>query len=58
MSDIVEECYIDTSPIPISIKNMEKIVEQMKNCVCKIKKGNEKGTGFFVKYHINLYLKM
>jgi len=45
----VKESYIDTSPIPISIKNMEKIVEQMKNCVCKIKKGNEKGTGFFAK---------
>ena len=44
---VIEEGYIDISPIPLSIKNMEKILEQMKKCVCKIKIGNKKGTGFF-----------
>ena len=47
MSDIEEEKYINESPIPVSIKNMEKIIEQMKKCVCKIKKNNKNGTGFF-----------
>ena len=49
MSDLEEERYIETSPIPISIKNTEKILDQMKKCVCKIKKGNLNGTGFFAK---------
>jgi V8-like Glu-specific endopeptidase len=49
MSDLEEEEYIDSSPIPISIANTEKILEQMKKCVCKIKKDNLKGTGFFAK---------
>ena len=49
MSDIEEEGYIDKSPIPVSIKGTEKIIQQMKKCVCKIVKDNIKGTGFFSK---------
>ena len=49
MSKIEEEGYIDKSPIPVSIKGTEIILEQMKKCVCKIIKDNIKGTGFFVK---------
>ena len=49
MSDMKEEGYIDKSPIPVSIKGTEKILEQMKKCVCKIIKDNIKGTGFFAK---------
>ena len=49
MSIILKEGHIDISPIPLSIKNMEKILEQMKKCVCKIKIGDNNGTGFFAK---------
>ena len=35
-----------TFPEPLSLKKTEKIIEQMKNCICRI---NDKGTGFFVK---------
>ena len=48
MSDI-EEKYLEESPIPVSIKGTEKILEQMKKCVCKIKNDHAKGTGFFAK---------
>ena len=56
MSDI-EEKYIDESPIPISIKGTEKILEQMKKCVCKIKNDHAKGTGFFAKIPYNSEFK-
>jgi len=50
MSDYVQEIYIEKSPIPITIENMEKIINQMKNAVCKIiKKNGDKGTGFFCR---------
>ena len=49
MLGINEEKYINDSPIPLSIKGMEDILVQMKKCVCKIKKGNQTGTGFFAK---------
>ena len=44
-----------TSPEPVSLKQTEKIIEQMKsNSICKV---NNKGTGFFVKipYKLNYY---
>ena len=45
MAEKIKE--IITSPRPISLKETEKIVEQMKNnIICRI---NDKGTGFFVK---------
>ena len=32
---------------PVSMKSTEKILDQMKNSVCKIKIGNVSATGFF-----------
>lgn len=37
MSNIIEEGYIKNSPIPVPLKGIEKILEQMKNFVCKLK---------------------
>ena len=50
MEEIELEVEIENSPIPISIKKAEKILFQMKNCVCKIYTNEgKKGTGFFCK---------
>ena len=44
------EKEIENSPIPINIEGVEKILFQMKNCICKILKENDThGTGFFCK---------
>jgi len=50
MEDIKLEIEVKNSPVPISIKQTEKILFQMKNCVCKIytNKGSSV-TGFFCK---------
>ena len=50
--------YQDQSSIPVRIKNAKIILEQMKKCVCKIKKGNEKVTGFFAKIPYKSSLKI
>ena len=55
--DVEEEGTIDTSPIPVSINNIEKILQQMKKCVCKIKKEKLKGSGFFAKLPYKSTLK-
>ena len=34
---------------PVNMKSTEKILNQMKNCVCKIKIRNVNATGFFCK---------
>jgi len=44
-----EEKLLAKAIKPISIKETELILGQMKNCVCKIKAGPKKGTGFFIK---------
>ena len=49
-ADVEEEGSIDISPIPVSINNIEKILQQMKKCVCKIKKEKQKGSGFFATF--------
>ena len=47
MVDNIKENYIRKSIEPISLKQTEKILEQMKSkSICRI---NNKGTGFFVK---------
>ena len=43
------ECSFNDSIKPVSIRETEFIIEQMKNCVCKIHLGQKKGTGFFIK---------
>ena len=48
MSEIKEQ-YLKDSLTPVSIKTTETILNQMKNCVCKIHKGKVNGTGFFVQ---------
>ena len=43
------ESMIKGAVDPINITSKEKILHQMKNCVCKIKIGNVSATGFFCK---------
>ena len=45
----IYECSFNDSIKPISIRETEFIIEQMKTCVCKIHLGPKKGTGFFIK---------
>ena len=52
-NNISNEKYINEAPIPVSMENTEKIIKQMKNCVCKIHKENKMGTGFFTKIPYN-----
>ena len=48
--DYIKEKYTNSSPDPISLKQTEKIIEQMKNnSICRI---NNKETGFFCKNSI------
>ena len=46
-----EKNNFEYSTKPISIEGTEKILFQMKNCICQIHKSNgKKGTGFFCKF--------
>ena len=45
----IQERYIENSPIPVSIKGTETILEQMIKSVCKIHNKGIKGTGYFCK---------
>ena len=47
-----EESFIKGSVDPINIASTEKILHQMKHCVCKIKIGKMSATGFFCKVPI------
>ena len=48
------EKYLTKSPDPVTIEGTEKILEQMRKCVCKIHVSNRiKGTGFFTKILYN-----
>ena len=48
------EKYLTKSPDPVTIEGTEKILEQMRKCVCKIHVTNGiKGTGFFTKILYN-----
>ena len=44
-----KEKKIVGSPEPVSISGTRKILEQLINCVCKIKVKGASGTGFFCK---------
>ena len=48
MKEEIEVGLIKGSIDKISIEKAEKILYQMKNCVCKVN-GNKIGTGFFCK---------
>ena len=52
MEDRIEEGYIPGAINAIPIDKAEKILNQMKNCVCKIN-GKKFGTGFFCKILYN-----
>ena len=46
----IKEKFIEDNPNPITLESTEIILNQMKNCVCKIYMDNgNKGTGFFCK---------
>ena len=47
MSDSIKEKIFEEYPNPVSIKCTSIILEQMKNCICKICNKNGEGTGFF-----------
>ena len=51
MENIIKEKYIPQSTSPIPIEGIEKILFQMKSCICKIfnKNTGQTGTGFFCK---------
>ena len=42
-----QEKLLDNYPSPITIEGTTTILNQMKNCICKIKNEKGKGTGFF-----------
>ena len=52
-NNIKKEKSIKDSPDPLSIKDTEEIIEQMKYGVCKILKNKGMGTGFFVKISLD-----
>ena len=47
MSEIEKEKLIENYPIPVTIEGTNKILNQLKNCICKIENKNDNGTGFF-----------
>lgn len=47
--EITKEKFMNDSLEPISIEQTEKILYQMKNCICKIYIKGNTGTGFFIK---------
>ena len=49
MEDINKEKKVKNGIEPVSIEKTEKIINQMKNCVCKIYSNGSIGTGFFTK---------
>ena len=54
MIDYIQEAFIDNYPTYVSMEDTEnKILFQMKNCICKILKKGMKGTGFFIKINYN-----
>ena len=49
MEDGINEKILDNYPSFVTIEKTKKILDQMQNCVCKIKNMKGKGTGFFCK---------
>ena len=47
MTEVEKEKSIENYPKPITIEGTIKIVDQLKNCICKIQNKNGNGTGFF-----------
>ena len=54
MGNKIKEIKLENSNTPTSVKENEKILFQMKNCICKIEtEAGKKGTGFFCKIKEN-----
>ena len=49
MTERIDEGQITGAVDAISLEKAEKILEQMKTCICRIQAGNTRGTGFFCK---------
>ena len=49
-----EEKKILGSIDPVNIEGTKKILDQLMNCICKIKMKGEFGTGFFFKIMIKM----
>ena len=49
MESVIKEKFINKSIEPISLESTEKMINQMKKCVCKINIRGTNGTGFFLK---------
>ena len=49
MEKIIKEKTLDNYPLPVTIEKTNKILDQLKRCVGKIKTKNGNGTGFFCK---------
>ena len=59
MEDIIKEKKVKNGIEPVSIEKTEKIINQMKKCVCKIYSNGSTGTGFFTKIpYKNEYVKV
>ena len=49
MTQIDKDKLLDNYPLPVTIKDTEIILKQMKYNICKIENKNGNGTGFFCK---------
>ena len=47
MSEVEKEKLLDKYPAPVTIEGTNKILNQLKNYICKIENKNGNGTGFF-----------
>ncbi len=47
----IKESILTTYPNLIPFDCTKEIINQMERCICKIKIGDNQGTGFFCKYH-------
>ena len=48
-----DEKFLKDSVVPVNIKQTKKILNQMINCICKIKIGAYNGTGIFCKIKLD-----
>ena len=50
MEEFQKEKAVENYPIPVTIEGTTTILNQLKNCICKIENVNGKGTGFFCNF--------
>ena len=54
MNEIKKEISLENYPLPVTIDGTIKILNQLKNCICKIKNKKGSGTGFFCSLPNNI----